>query len=157
MENENKNTMVVAGANAITTNLFADETSKKMMTTLDVSDENQADMLLNALQDVDFKLNECIGQEIECVGCYITETEVDSFNDETGEQITRKKHVLMLFDKDGKSYVTGSNSCYMSFKLIAGLKGLPSQEKPLLLKPIKVDAEVKGHSYLKLQLVKKSS
>ena len=58
----------------------------------------------------------------------------------------------MLFDENGKSYVTGSNACYMSFADIVSVKGMPTRENPLKLIPIKVDAKEKGHSYLKLKL-----
>ena len=61
----------------------------------------------------------------------------------------------MLFDKDGKSYVTGSNACFSSFNDIVAIKGMPTKENPLTLKPIKVDAEEKGHSYLRLKVVTK--
>lgn len=124
-------------------------------TSLDLNDEKQADMLLNSMQDVDYKLNDCVDQEIEVVGFYAVERPVEGFNEDTGETYTRYKHVLILFDKDGKSYVTGSNSCYMSFNDIVTIKGQPTVDYPLILKPIKVDAETKGHSYLKLKLVKR--
>ena len=124
-------------------------------TSLDLNDEVQADMLLNSMQDVDYKLNDCVDQEITVIGFYAVERPVEGFNEDTGESYTRYKHVLILFDEDGKSYVTGSNSCYMSFNDIVTIKGQPTKEYPLVLKPIKVDAETKGHSYLKLKLVKK--
>ena len=128
-------------------------TGVRKVISLDPSNEDDMNMLLNAQQDVDFKLNDVVGQEIECVGCYIVERPNVTFNEETGEEITRKKHVLMLFDKNRKSYVTASSACYNSFENIVAIKGLPTAENPLILRPIKVDAEEKGHSYLKLQIV----
>jgi len=127
----------------------------RKVTNLDLDDESQADMLLNSMQDVDYKLNDFVDKEIEVVGFYAVERPQEQFNEETGEAYTRYKHVLMLFDKDGKSYVTGSNACFMSFNDIVTIKGEPTKENPLVLKPIKVDAEAKGHSYLKLKLVTK--
>ena len=131
------------------------EANVKKFTSLDLENEEECDMLLNSMQDCEFKLNDCIDKEIEVVGCYITERNVDSFNEETGEAVTRKKHTLMLFDVEGKSYVTGSNSCYMSFMDIAQIKGMPTEENHLTLKPIKVNAKEKDHFYLKLKLVTK--
>ena len=125
----------------------------RKVTSLDLEDEEQADMLLNSLQDVDFKLNDFVDKEITVVGCYVVERPQEQFNEETGEAYTRYKHVVMLFDENGKSYVTGSNACYMSFNDIVSIKGLPTKENPLILKPIKVDADTKGHSWLKLKLV----
>ena len=140
--------------NQLTTNVFGEDARVKKATSLDLTDEEQVDMLLNSMQDVDFKLNEMIDKTIDVIGAYIVEREVDSVNEETGEVITRKKHVLMLFDKNNKSYVTGSNACYMSYIDIVAIKGIPSKKKPLKLIPIKVDAKEKGHSYLKLKIAK---
>ena len=129
------------------------ENRVKKMTSLDINDEASANMLLNSMQDVDYKLNDLIDKEIKCIGCYAVERPIENFNEDTGEATTRKKHVLMLFDEEGKSYVTGSNACFMSFNDIVSLKGLPTKENPIILKPIKVDAKEKGHSYLKLKFI----
>ena len=150
---ENKNTLALQTTD-ITNNLFGESKTRKV-TTLDLTDEKQADMMLNSLQDADYLLNDCIGKVIKCIGVTLTETPVETTNEETGEVIIRKKHSMCLFDEDGKSYVTGSNACYMSFINIAQLKGMPSMENPIMLEPIKVDAKEKGHSYLKLKVAKK--
>ena len=131
--------------------LFGESKTKKI-TTLDLNDEEQVDMMLNSLQDADHLLNDCIGKEIICIGVTLTETPVESINEETGEVIVRKKHSMCLFDTNGESYVTGSNACYMSFINIVQLKGMPTKENPLKLIPIKVDAKEKGHTYLKLKI-----
>ena len=150
---ENKNTLALQTTD-ITNNLFGESKTRKV-TTLDLTDEKQADMMLNSLQDADYLLNDCVGKVIKCIGVTLTETPVETTNEETGEVIIRKKHSMCLFDEEGKSYVTGSNACYMSFINIAQLKGMPSMENPIMLEPIKVDAKEKGHSYLKLKVAKK--
>lgn len=129
------------------------DNSVKKMTSLNLNDEKSTDMLLNSMQDVDYKLNDVVDTEIVCIGCYAVERPIENFNEDTGEVTTRKKHVLILFDEKGKSYVTGSNACFMSFNDIVSLKGLPTKENPITLKPIKVDAKEKGHSYLKLKFI----
>ena len=154
MEETKENSIVVAGTNELQTNLFGGETTVKKATSLDLTNDDDVDMLLNSMQDVDFKLNDCVDETIVVIGAYATEREVDSFNEETGEVITRKKHTLTLFDENGKSYVTGSNACYMSFTDIVSIKGMPTKENPLKLIPIKVDAQEKGHSYLKLKVAR---
>lgn len=154
MEETKETGLVVPEMNQLTTNVFGGEERVKKATSLDLNDEEQVDMLLNSMQDVDHKLNDCIDQVIEVIGAYVTEREVDTVNDDTGEVITRKKHTLMLFDINKESYVTGSNSCYMSYVDIVAIKGIPSIERPLKLVPIKVDAKEKGHSYLKLKIAK---
>ena len=132
--------------------LFDDAPRVKRICSLDLSDEKNADMVYNAQQEADYKLNDCVDKEIEVIGCVLTESPNETVNEETGEIITRKKHGMTLFDSKGKSYVTGSNSCYMSFMQIVALKGMPTKEKPLVLIPIKTPAKEKGHEYLKLKV-----
>lgn len=146
--------IVPTNNNQLSTGLFNEENKVKKATSIDISNSEDADMLLNGMSNADYKLNDCIDQVIECIGVYAQEFETDTFNEETGEQITRKKHTLMLFDKDGKSYVTGSNACYMSFVDIMAIKGMPTRENPVKLVPVKVDAKEKGHTYLKLKIGK---
>jgi len=150
---ENERGLAVRNATMVTSDLFG-ESKAKRMTSLDLSDEEQIDMFLNAQNDADFKLNDCVGQIITVVGATIGEYPNETTNEETGEVIIRKKHSLCLFDENGKSYVTGSGTCYYSFASIVALKGLPTKEKPLKLEIIKVPAEVKGHEYLKVKIAK---
>ena len=151
--NENERGLAVRNATMVTSDLFG-ESKAKRMTSLDLSDEEQIDMFLNAQNDADYKLNDCVGQIITVVGATIGEYPNETTNEETGEVIIRKKHSLCLFDEDGKSYVTGSGTCYYSFASIVALKGLPTKEKPLKLEIIKVPAETKGHEYLKVKIAK---
>ena len=158
MEEKTQETaLTVAEENSyeISTGIFgsARKEDVRKATSLDLNDEVQADMLLNSMSDVDFKLNDCIDKEIVVIGFYAVERPVEGFNEDTGETYTKYKHTLMLFDEEGKSYVTGSNACFLSFNDIITVKGEPTKENPLILKPIKVDAKEKGHSYLKLKLI----
>ena len=159
MENTEEKALTVANNSIeLSSDIFGnckESDGTRKVTSVDINDEASADMLLNAMQDVDFRLNDCIDKEIEVVDFYAREKDVETFNEDTGESIIRKKHVLMLFDVDGKSYVTGSNACFSSFNDIVAIKGIPSKENPLFLKPVKVEAEEKGHSYLRLKIVTK--
>lgn len=132
-------------------NLFG-ESKTKRITNLDLTSEENADMVLNASQQADYKLNDEIGKEIEVIGCVLTETPTETVNEETGEMITRKKHSMTLFDSNNESHVTGSNSCYLSFMQIVALKGMPTREKPLILIPVKAPAQTQGHEYLRLKV-----
>ena len=131
--------------------LFGEQRTKRICS-LDLTDEENADMVLNAQQDADYKLNDVVGKDIEVIGCVLTETPNETTNEETGEVVIRKKHSMTLFDSNRKSYVTGSNSCYMSFMQIVALKGMPTKDKPIVLTVIKVPAKEKGHEYLKLKI-----
>lgn len=155
MENENKQEMGLALANTtqISTDIFGESRAKRV-TSLDLNDEEQVNMFLNAQQEADFKLNDCVGEVITVIGATIGEYPNDTINEETGEQITRKKHSLCLFDENGRSYVTGSGTCYYSFTNIVMLKGMPTKENPIKIEVIKVPAEIKGHEYLKVKIAK---
>lgn len=143
-----------ANSYELTSGITSDDATRvRKFTSLDMRDEAQQDLLLATMEDVDYKLNDCIGKQINIIGYYVVEREVDSVNEETGEVITRKKHALIVFDEDKKSYATGSNACFMSFSNIVAIKGIPSIERPLKVEVIETPAEAKGHNYLKLKLV----
>ena len=152
MENEERG-LAVRNATLVTSDLFG-ESKAKRLTSLDLRDEEQIDMFLNSQSEPDFKLNDVAGKVLTVVGATIGEYPNETTNEETGEVILRKKHSLCLFDEDGKSYVTGSGTCYYSFASIVALKGMPTKENPLKLEVIKVPAEVKGHEYLKVKIAK---
>ena len=151
-ENEERG-LAVRNATIVSTDVFG-ESKAKRLTSLDLTDEEQVDMFLNAQNEPDYKLNDCIGQVITVIGATIGEYPNETTNEETGEVIIRKKHSLCLFDENGKSYVTGSGNCYYSFVGIITLKGMPTKDKPLKLEVVNVPAETKGHNYLKLKIAK---
>lgn len=151
---KNENALVTTNENQIISlNKGTLNSDIRKETSLNIKDKNQAKMLLKSMQNADFKLNDCVGQKIKCVGYYATEKEIEDINEETGEQIIRRNHVLMLFDEKGKSYVTGSNSCFNSFNDILMIYGCPTTDDPIELQVIKVEAQEKGHQFLKVTLV----
>lgn len=152
MENEERS-LAVKNATMVTSDLFG-ESKAKRLTSLNLEDPEQIDMFLNSQSEADYKLNDVAGQILTVIGATIGEYPNETVNEETGEVILRKKHSLCLFDENGKSYVTGSGSCYYSFASIVALKGMPTKENPLKLEVIKVPAEVKGHEYLKVKIAK---
>lgn len=154
MENEiKKNSVALANTTSVSTDLFGESKSKKV-TSLDLTNEEQMDMFINSQQEADYKLNDFAGKTIKFIGATIAEYVKDDIDEESGEVIQRKKHTLCLFDEEGKSYVTGSGSCYYSFAGIVSFKGMPTMENPLTLAIVKVPAEQKGHEYLKVKLSK---
>ncbi len=100
MNNEERG-LAVRNATMVTSDIFG-ESKARRMTSLNLNDEEQLDMYLNAQSDADFKLNDCAGQVITFVGAIIGEYPNETTNEETGEVIIRKKHSLCLFDEDGK-------------------------------------------------------
>lgn len=155
-QNETERKENYALSTELQSNIFnTDEQKIKKATSLNLEDEEQADLLLGAMSEVDYKLNDEKGKVLEVIGYYAQEIPTDSYNEETGEVIKRKKHTLTLFTSDGKSHVTGSNACFMSFNDIISIKGIPSKDKPMYLKVVETPAKEKGHTYLRLKPVKK--
>lgn len=155
-ENETERKENYSLSTELQSNIFsADEQRIKKATSLDINDEEQQDLLLGAMSEVDFKLNDEKGKVLEVIGYYAQEIPYKTYSDETGEEIVRKKHTLTLFTSDSKSHVTGSNACFMSFNDIISIKGIPSKENPLYLKVVETPAKEKGHTYLRLKPVKK--
>lgn len=154
VETTNETGLAVPKMNNIAINFFG-ETKTQRITSLDLNNEEDADMLLASSQEADYKLNDEVNKEIVVIGCTMTETPVETMNEETGEIVVRKKHTLCLFDEKGNSHVTGSNACYLSFMQIVSLKGMPSREKPMTITPIKVPVKDQpGHTYLRLKYKK---
>ena len=154
MKEQEKNSLVKKEVKAIQLTNSIDESDRvKKFTTVDINDKKDANMLVNGMQKPDHYLKDFVDQVIECVGCYIIARDNDSFNEDTGESITRTKHVLVLFDVNGKSYLTGSGMCYRAFSDITAINGLPSKDNHIKFKPINIDAEEKGHKFLSLVVV----
>ena len=154
-EQETKNSLVKKEeVKAIQLTNSIDESDRvKKFTTVDINDKKDANMLVNGMQKPDHYLKDFVDQVIECVGCYVVARDNDSFNEDTGETVTRTKHILVLFDVNGKSYLTGSQMCYRAFSDITSINGLPSKENHVKFKPINISAEEKGHNFLSLVVV----
>ena len=151
VESTTNNNLALAKMTDMSMNLFGD-TKTKRITSMDLTIEENQDLILNSMQQADYKINDEIGHEIEVVGCVLSETPTQTTNEETGEVIERKKHAMVLFDSEGASHVTGSNSCYLSFLQIVAIKGMPTKENPLVLIPVKAPARTQGHEYLRLRV-----
>lgn len=128
--------------------------NKKIFVSLDLSKEENIDLLLES-QDNEkvLKVNDHKGEVIECVGVYITRRENEDTNDD-GEVFTRRDYTTLLFDKEGKIYVTGSNAFYQSLDFICTLKGWPSEANPVKIKFAEAPAKEVGHKYLRAVIVK---
>lgn len=154
MKNEEKQNTIERSLTTLSDDVFK-ENKVIRKTTLDLSNEKEQDLYLATMYEVDEKLNDHAGEEITFNNVIISEFPTNVTNEDTGEVITKYKHTLCLFDEKGKSYVTGSASCFQSFMMIASIKGMPTKEHPLKLKVVKVPKKDEPeHSFLRLQLVK---
>ena len=95
-------------------------------------DENKE--LFNALENCDYLLNDCVGEEIEMKDIYVEERRV--IDEETGE--IKFKYRTIIFDSRGITYVTTSYGIYNILGKIVQVYGFPTEwKKPLKVKVLK--------------------
>jgi len=88
--------------------------------------------LYNAIQNCDVRINDIVGQTITVKDVYIREYEKKDL-DENGNH--RTGHTTILFDTDGKSYVTASNYFFNAIAQI--LSAVGNLDKPIDIKIVK--------------------
>lgn len=138
MENNENTTLTIAN----TTN----------RTYCSVKAETMADKkkLYNALESCDVIINDIVGQKIKVKDVYIQE--YPRANKETGEPMSNG-HRVILFDEDGKTYVTTSNYFFVSLIKVLNTFGDPNTwDKPLEIEITKRPTKG-GNNCLSLKLV----
>jgi len=116
MENE-KNEIVVKNESSIVSN-----TMKDTYCSVNPSTIEEKKKLFNAIESCDLLLNDCVGEEINLKNVYIDRKEV--CDEATGE--LRYKYRTILFDENGKTYVTGSYGIYNILMRIFSIYGEPT-------------------------------
>lgn len=156
MENST-NALAVANNNTLNTNLFGEggNTTTKKVTSLNLNNEVDSDILLNSLDNIDFRLNDEVETDIPVRGYIITERTTEAVDEVSGEVYNKKDYTTILIDTNNQTHVTGSNAFYYSLVNIIAFKGVPSEDNILVIRPIKVEAKEKGHSFLKAKYIKK--
>lgn len=82
--------------------------------------------LLNALENCDFLLNDIAPKEIE-----VKDVLIQQYEKEDGEGEKRIKHRTILFDVEGKTYITTSNYFFYALSKIFKVMGTPDNwQKP---------------------------
>lgn len=115
MENEEKAVSIFAQNNVqCYTSIKADTQEEKIK-------------LLNALENCDFLLNDVAPTEIVVKDVYI-----QPYEKKTEEGEVKQKYRTILFDSEGKSYVTTSSYFYFTLSKICSVLGTPDTwAKPL--------------------------
>lgn len=137
--------IVVANVNELKSRKASDV---KIFTTLDLNDQKKLFNIEN--NECDFKINDCIGQSIRMVDVYIknivTPLANPEVDEETGEVIksAEVKKICILFDDQGKSYVTASKTFTFSMMNYIGYFGIENIKKGVELKF--TNKKVKGSS-----------
>lgn len=106
--------------------------------------------LYNALENCDVVLNDIVGQKIKVKDVYIQE--YPRTDKTTGEAISNG-HRVILFDEEGKSYVTASNYFFISLCKVLNAFGEPySWKEPVEIEITKRPTK-NGNQCLSLKLV----
>ena len=115
---------------------------KEMFCTMDLEEKENMVKLYNSLQECDVKINDLKGSEIEVVDLFVEKKEVaerdektdEIIYDENGEVKTKTRFRTILFDKDGKTYVSAAYGVYNSLRQIIPIFGNPTKENPIVVK-----------------------
>lgn len=116
--------------------------NKEMFCTMDLDQKENTIKLYNSLQGCDVKINDIKGSEIEVVDVFVEKKEVverdektdEILYDENGEVMTKTRFRTILFDKDGKTYVSAAYGVYNSLRQIIPIFGNPSIDNPIVVK-----------------------
>ena len=96
-----------------------------------VTDEKTASMLFKAMNNPDESLANHINENLDITNIFIQP--VDMVNQETGEVMGQPR--IVLFDKDGKTYVSISKGIYNALKNMCAIVGTPETWKaPVTIK-----------------------
>ena len=124
--------------------------TKNMYCSKKIENEEDKKQMFNALEKCDIKLNDIVGEIIIIKDIYIEENEI--IDKETGE--IKNKYRTILFDENGKTYVTGAYGIYNVLKKLVNIYGTTEfwGENGIKVKVIKKDIG-NGRQSLTLQLI----
>lgn len=124
--------------------------TKNMYCSKKIENEEDKKQMFNALEKCDIKLNDIVGEIINIKDIYIEENEI--IDKETGE--IKNKYRTILFDENGKTYVTAAYGIFNVLKKLVSVYGEPRfwGENGIKAKVIKKDIG-NGRQSLTLQLI----
>lgn len=97
-----------------------ENTEKQMFTTIDLNKKENKAKLFNASENADVLANDCVGTKFVLSDLYIER--IPRINEETGEQ--EIKYRTILFDEEGKTYVTTAYGVYNTVMKIISIYGI---------------------------------
>lgn len=118
-------------------------TNRETFCTMDLDNEDNKISLYNSLQGCDVRLNDIKGTVISVVEVFIEKKEVAErdektdeiiYDEETGEVKTKIKYRTILFDDEGKTYVSSAYGIYNSLRQIISIFGNPSKDNIIKVK-----------------------
>lgn len=123
-------------------NELIDISDYNKITTLNLSEESNKMKLYNALQQCDGKIFDMIGEVINIADVFIEKKEVAKrdenddliINEKTGEIEVKNIYRCIIFDDNGKSYVSTAYGIYNSLRQLISIWGYPSLDNILKVK-----------------------
>ena len=118
-------------------------TNRETFCTMDLDDEDNKISLYNSLQGCDVRLNDIKGTVLSVVEVFIEKKEVAErdektdeiiYDEEGGEVKTKIKYRTILFDDEGKTYVSSAYGIYNSLRQIISIFGNPSKDNIIKVK-----------------------
>lgn len=118
-------------------------TNRETFCTMNLDDEDNKISLYNSLQGCDVRLNDIKGTVLSVVEVFIEKKEVAErdektdeiiYDEETGEIKTKIKYRTILFDDEGKTYVSSAYGIYNSLRQIISIFGNPSKDNIIKVK-----------------------
>ena len=118
-------------------------TNRETFCTMDLDNEDNKISLYNSLQGCDVRLNDIKGTVLSVVEVFIEKKEVAErdektdeiiYDEETGEVKTKIKYRTILFDDEGKTYVSSAYGIYNSLRQIISIFGNPSKDNIIKVK-----------------------
>lgn len=141
-ETKNTQTNTMEGALIVSDNSMFASQEKQMFCTLDLTEKSNSVKLYNALQQCDVKINDVKGSVIEMKDVFIEVKDIperDSndnivLDEETGEVVTKRHFRTIIFDNEGKTYVSAAYGVYNSLRQIIPIFGNPSEDNIIKVK-----------------------
>lgn len=118
-------------------------TNRETFCTMNLDDEDNKISLYNSLQGCDVRLNDIKGTVLSVVEVFIEKKEVAErdektdeiiYDEESGEVKTKIKYRTILFDDEGKTYVSSAYGIYNSLRQIISIFGNPSKDNIIKVK-----------------------
>lgn len=140
---ETKNTNnTMEGALIVSDNSMFASQDKQMFCTLDLNEKSNSVKLYNALQQCDVKINDIKGSIIEMKEVFIEVKDIPErdnndnivVDEETGEVKTKRHFRTIIFDTEGKTYVSAAYGVYNSLRQIIPIFGNPSEDNIIKVK-----------------------
>lgn len=142
-ETKNTQTNTMEGALIVSDNSMFASQEKQMFCTLDLAEKSNSVKLYNALQQCDVKINDVKGSIIEMKDVFIEVKDIPErdektdeviINEETGEVVTKRHFRTIIFDTEGKTYVSAAYGVYNSLRQIIPIFGNPSEDNIIKVK-----------------------